>query len=74
MLFPLNKINSREIKRYIKDREKYEYYQGLSKEEKKTHEEISEPSKTQFIANDITVEALVQLHQESKKFSGGVQR
>lgn len=70
MLFPLNKINSREIKRYIKDHEKYEYYQSLSKEEKKTHEQISEPSKTQFIANDITVEALVQLHQENKNSVG----
>jgi mRNA-degrading endonuclease HigB of HigAB toxin-antitoxin module len=64
--FPLENINSREIKRYIRQHEKYEAYQSLDKKDKEQSEEIKKPQKTQFIANDITLEALVDLHQESK--------
>jgi hypothetical protein len=64
------KANSKEIKNYIKQREDYNYYQGLTKEEKKNYPEVLEPKKTQFIANDITLEALVELHQESDNAVG----
>jgi hypothetical protein len=70
IIFPLQKINSREIKRYYKELEKYEFYQNLTKKEQKDYPEISKPIKTQFIANDITLEALVDLHQESDNAVG----
>jgi len=70
IIFPLLRANSKEIKDYHKKSEKYDAYNELSKDEKKKHEEIRKPSKTQFIANDITLEALVDLHQESKNAVG----
>ena len=63
---PLLSANNKEIKNYIKQAEKYEYYEKLTAKEKKEHEEIHKPKKSQFIANDITIEALVELHQENK--------
>lgn len=66
IIFPLQKANNKEIKEFIKKSEKYDAYESLSKDEKKAHEKINKPTKTQFIANDITLEALVDLHQESK--------
>lgn len=70
IVFPLTKINAKEIKTYIKENEKYEYYSNLSKKEKEEHSEVQKPTKTQFIANDITLEALVDLHQESDNAVG----
>jgi len=67
---PLISANNKEIKNYIKQSEKFEYYDKLSAKEKKEHEEIHKPTKTQFIANDITIEALVELHQENKNSIG----
>jgi hypothetical protein len=68
--FPIEKINSREIKKYIKEYEKYEAFSNLSSEEKKNSEQVRKPRKTQFIANDITMEALVGLHEENKNAVG----
>ena len=70
IIFPLLKANSKEIKDYIKKSDKFNEYNELSKDEKKQHEKVCKPSKTQFIANDITLEALVDLHQESKNAVG----
>lgn len=70
IIFPLLKINAKEIKKYIKENEKFEYYDSLSKKEKEEHSEVQKPIKTQFIANDITLEALVDLHQESDNAVG----
>lgn len=67
---PIEKENQNEIKRFFEQLEKYEHFQSLSKEEKKIAEQVSKPVKTQFIANDITVEALIQMHQESKNAVG----
>lgn len=67
---PLLSANNKEIKNYIKQNEKFEYYNSLTAKEKKEHEEIQKPTKTQFIANDITIEALVELHQENKNSIG----
>ena len=67
---PLLSANNKEIKNYIKQAEKYEYYEKLTAKEKKEHEEIHKPKKSQFIANDITIEALVELHQENKNSIG----
>lgn len=70
ILFPLLKINQREIKKYYKELEVYEHYAGLTAKEKKDFPVIAKPIKTQFIANDITLEALVDLHQESDNAVG----
>jgi hypothetical protein len=70
IIFPLQKVNNRELKNYIKQREKYEAFMQLDKKERANTEEIKKPVKTQFIANDITLEALVDLHEENKNAIG----
>lgn len=70
IIFPLKKINNKEIKNYIKQRQKYEAYEKLDKKEKELAEEIKQPIKTQFIVNDVTIEALVELHEENKNAIG----
>ena len=70
IIFPLTKINAKEIKKYIKESEKYENYINLPKKEKDQYSEVLKPLKSQFIANDITLEALVDLHQESDNSVG----
>lgn len=70
IIFPLEKQNNREISKYIREYEKYEYYESLNAKEKKDHPEVLKPKKNQFIANDITLEALVQLHQENDNSVG----
>lgn len=67
---PLLMANNKEIKNYIKQSEKFESYDKLSAKEKKDNEEIQKPTKSQFIANDITIEALVELHQENPNSVG----
>lgn len=68
--FPLENLNNKEIKSYIKNYEKFEHYTSLDKQEKNLSEEIKKPRKTQFIVNDITLEALVELHYENKNGIG----
>lgn len=70
IIFPLQKINMREIVNYHKELEKFEFYDNLSAKEKKDYIEVEKPRKKQFIANDITLEALVDLHQESDNSVG----
>jgi hypothetical protein len=70
IIFPLQKVNSREIKNYYKELEKFEFYDNLPAKEKKEYIEVEKPTKKQFIANDITLEALVDLHQESDNAVG----
>ena len=67
---PLNVLNFKEIKRYSDQMEVYNYYNDLTKKEKEEHPEPAKPKKSQFIANDITLEALVDLHQESDNSVG----
>lgn len=70
MTFPLQKLNMREIKRYVIEFEKYIAYQNLEKKEKALTEEVFKPKKTQFIVNDITLEALIELHSENRNSIG----
>lgn len=63
IIFPLKKINNREVQNYHKEFEKWEYYNSLSPKEKKEHEEIHKPIVKQFIVNDITTESLIDIHQ-----------
>ena len=67
---PLVEVNSREIREYRKNKEKYDEYQKLSKDEKANTAEVRKPSRGQFIVNDVTIEALVELHEESPNAVG----
>ena len=55
VIFPLTKINAKEIKTYIKEREKYDFNMCLSKKEREEYPEIKMPKKSQCIANDMTL-------------------
>ena len=70
MTNPINKINNREIKRYIKEYDKYQQYQSLSYEDQKLKEVVKKPKKSQLIVDDITIEALIDLHSENKNGVG----
>jgi hypothetical protein len=74
IIFPLQKINNKEIKKYLEERKKYDEFQGLSKKERKEiygeSYEIEKPIKSQFIVNDITLEALVDMHQDTDNSLG----
>lgn len=70
IISPLLKINAREIKMYLKEMEKFEFYDNLKEKEKADYPMVKKPKKLQFIANDITLEALVDLHQESDNSVG----
>lgn len=70
VIFPLENLNLREIKKFAKEYAKWKEYDALNKKEKESVPEVDKPKKTQFIANDITVEALVDLHQESDNAVG----
>ena len=63
--FPLQRLNNIEIKRYIEEAQKFEDYNNLNEKEKALTSVVEKPRKTQFIVNDITLEALVELHNEN---------
>ncbi len=60
---PLQKKNAQRVKNYLKKNEMFKEYDRLNKKEKQQVAEVKKPPKQQFIANDITLEALVQLHE-----------
>lgn len=68
--YPIMKMNSKEIKQFQKDKAKYDAFNAESKKEQEYMERVQKPVKRQFIVNDITLEALVDLHEESKKGVG----
>lgn len=68
--FPLEKSNNKEIKDFITNYEKYDNYKNLDPLGKELTEEIKKPRKSQFIVNDITLEALIELHGENKNGIG----
>lgn len=72
IIFPLSKLNFKEIKKYQEQKEKFDYVASLTKKEKTELgiEEPPKPKKTQFLVNDITLEALVDLHQENDNAVG----
>jgi hypothetical protein len=67
---PLEVINNTHIRRYIKEYSKWVEYEKKDKKDKEHSEEVRKPKKTQFIVNDITLEALVDLHEENKNAVG----
>lgn len=70
IIYPLEKKNAKKIKEYYKKLEEFDDYSSLDKKEKETRIEVKKPKKNQFIANDITLEALVDLHQEADNSIG----
>jgi hypothetical protein len=66
IIFPIAKKNSFEIKHFQNEYKKYKEYEKLSAKEKKDVEEVREPVRKQLIVNDITVEALADLHEENQ--------
>ena len=70
MIRPLEVINNTHIRRYIKEYSKWVEYDKKDKKDKEHSEEVRKPKKTQFIVNDITLEALVDLHEENKNAVG----
>ena len=64
--FPIEKRNSFEIKHYQNEYRKWKEYDKLGHKEKKDHEEVREPIRRQFIVNDVTIEALADLHEENE--------
>jgi hypothetical protein len=67
---PLENINRKEQKLYKKKLDAYNEFQQLSKDEKKQTEEIKKPRNQQFIVGDVTLEALVDLHEENPNAVG----
>ena len=60
---PLKNKNASRIKDYIKKNNNFKEYDKLNKKDKEEVSEVRKPNKQQFIANDVTLEALVQLHE-----------
>jgi hypothetical protein len=70
ILKPLVELNSREIREYRRQKERFEAYEKASKEEKANIAEVRKPRRSQFIVNDVTIEALVELHEENPNAVG----
>jgi len=66
IIFPLLKQNTHEIKLYRKEYQKYEDFKAKEKSEQDKTASVDKPRQSQFIANDVTNEALVQMHEENK--------
>ena len=67
---PVVELNSREIREYRKLKERFEAYEKLSKDDKSNAVEVRKPRRSQFIVNDVTIEALVELHEENPNAVG----
>jgi len=67
---PVQRENNREIRKFVKSFDKYNEFMALDKKDKENTEQIKKPKKTQFIADDITLEALVDMHEENKNSIG----
>jgi hypothetical protein len=70
IIFPLEKINNDEQRRYAKQKKLFDEYDNLTKKEKETAVEIEEPKRTQFIVDDVTIEALINLHSHNQNGVG----
>ena len=70
VIFPLQKLNIRKQKEFQKEYAKYVEYERLDKDAKKYVEEIKKPRSEQFIVGDITLEALIDLHETNPNCIG----
>lgn len=65
IIFPIEKINGEERRRYQRAKKEYDEYMALSKKEQKEVPEVQQPVRTQFIVDDVTIEALLNLHAQN---------
>jgi hypothetical protein len=70
MIYPLREANVKEQKEYVKQYAKWKEYEALDKKEKQYAEEIDKPVSKQFLVGDITLEALVDLHEQNPNAIG----
>ena len=70
MIYPLREANVKEQKEYVKQYAKWREYEALDKKEKQYAEEIDKPVSKQFLVGDITLEALVDLHEQNPNAIG----
>lgn len=62
----LRDANNKELESYNKEIQKYDDYQNKDAKEKKVSEKQEKPVSKQFIVDDITMEALMDLHSYNK--------
>jgi len=67
---PLKRVNQLEFKQYLKEHTEWKEYDSLSTKEKGGVPNKEKPKNSQFISTDTTVEALIQLHQDSDNSVG----
>ena len=65
MIFPLRELNVREQKEYQRQYALYKEYESMDKKSKELAMEVERPVNKQFIVGDITLEALVDLHEQN---------
>jgi hypothetical protein len=65
MISPLKALNIKLQKDYQRKMQEYSYYESLEKKEKELAVEVKKPRSQQFIVGDVTLEALVDLHEEN---------
>ncbi len=70
MISPLRSLNVKEQRDYQKNYQKYQDYEALDKKEKEHCQEVFKPKNKQFIVGDVTIEALVDLHEENPNAIG----
>ncbi len=70
MTKPLFDLNSQKIKEYNENKKLFEAYEDLPKKEKQTSFEVEKPQRKQFIVDDVTIEALINLHSQSRNGVG----
>jgi hypothetical protein len=70
MIYPLREANVKEQKEYVKQYAKWKEFEALDKKEKQYAEEIDKPVSKQFLVGDITLEALVDLHEQNPNAIG----
>lgn len=67
---PLKALNIKEQKNFQKKMSEYIEYEKLDKKEKQYTTELKRPKSRQFIVGDVTLEALVDLHEENQNAIG----
>ena len=68
---PLKKINQKKVEDYFEQYERYQdYLEAIKKTKNNTAIPIDKPKRKQILATDTTIEALINLHNESKNAIG----
>lgn len=70
IIAPVKKINQKKIEDYLNKYKEYERYIEATKKEQAGLVPIDKPRKKQILAEDTTIEALINLHNESNKSIG----